>query len=81
MIKIERITLRIRGGKPLDVHQGVRLARAVGESLAGTPAERPTNIESNLGRIGLTQPAPPLPQPEALGSRIGGRILSRITRR
>ena len=77
MIKVDRITIRIRGGNPLNPHQGARLARAVGESLAGAPSDGNVTID----RIGLAQAAPPNAAPETLAGPIGRRILSRIGRR
>ena len=78
MIKIDCIRVRIRGGRVVsNHHQGVDLARAIGESLAGKTVDRSAKIE----RIRLLHTTPTAIHNDSLSGEISSRIMTKIRKR
>jgi hypothetical protein len=82
LIKIDRITIRLHGGThPPDHHQGVGLAQAIGESLAGNAVNHQINNSTTIDRIAILHPSPGNIQPANLAGDICRGILSQIRKR
>ncbi|MGD8834321.1 MAG: hypothetical protein PVJ19_05250 [Desulfobacteraceae bacterium] len=79
MIKIDRVTIRLYGGTlPVNYHQGVCLAQAIGESLAGNAGDHPIKNSTSIDRIAILRPSPGSTQHTNLADDISRRILSQI---
>ena len=79
MIKIDRITIRLSGGASvLNHHQSVRLARAIGESLAAQSRDPQPPHRTTIDRIGVVHRTDRPLASGGLAGDISHSILSRI---
>ncbi len=79
MLKIDRITVRLAGGaSALNHHQTVRLARAIGETLAVQARDPQPPNRATIDRIGVVHRTDRPLVSQGLAADISRSILSRI---